>query len=340
MKPIVQLLRSKIIPWTMPSNFPQRRIVVGRDVMRQSDLPEGVSITTRKLNGERKILRAQRKHGNQRLYVATWPKDNLQETTVPRISCVVQGNADHLHGKYILRCGPGNFLILPPGIPHQQFGPFLQGKNREDGYCVLVHAYAYSHGILFWLTTSRGKEHVNDKADNYLISNLAMVQLMHLLVDEAKENHAEMEMVCKNCLSSLFILIAREIEAGNYVHPGPKENINASSPTASFADQVQEYIDANCHKRLKVDDAAKHMYLSNSQFSRHMRREFAMTFVQLLTQARMKRAKRMLHDTDLTVSAIAASIGFRSTTHLQSLFHAQEGCTPIEYRQQNQPKND
>jgi AraC-like DNA-binding protein len=330
-KQLVQLLRSQIIPWTAPGA--RSGIIVARPMMQKSQLPEGAALTIRELRGERKILKARRKHGNHRLYTATWPKDNLQETTVPRISCIVSGIADHLLGKYSVRCGEGNFLIIPPGEPHQQFGPFLDGQMLKNGHCVLVHAYAYNHGILFWLTTSNRNEHVNNMKDNYLIPNMAAVQVLHLLVEEAANNGAGMESICKNYLSALFALIARDIETGDYMHPGPKENIDVSSrPPASFAEEVQKYIEANCHKILKVDDAAMHLYMSNSQFSRRMRQETGMTFLQLLTRVRIERAQQMLRETDLTVIAIANYLSFKSSTHFQALFRTHVECTPIEYR--------
>jgi len=332
-KQLINLLRSQVIPWTAPGA--RSGIIVARPVMHKSQLPEGATLTTRKLSGERKVFKARRKHGNHRLYTATWPNDNLQETTVPRISCIVSGSADHFLGKYSVRCGEGNFLIIPPGEPHQQFGPFLQGQLLKTGHCVLVHAYAYNHGILFWITTSYHSEHVNNMGDNYLIPNMAAAQVLHLLVEEAANNQTGMDAVCKNYLGALFTLIGRDIEAGNYMHPGPKENIDVSSrPTASFTEQVQKYVEANCHKILKVEDAAMHLYMSNSQFSRRMRQEMGITFLQLLTQVRIERAKQMLRETDLTVIAISGYLSFKSSTHFQALFRTHVGYTPIEYRNQ------
>jgi len=337
-KQLVQLLRSQIIPWTAPGA--RSGIIVACPVMHKSQLPEGATLTNRKLRGERKVFKARRKHGNHRLYTATWPKDNLQETTVPRISCVVSGVADHFLGKYSVRCGEGNFLIIPPGEPHQQFGPFLDGQMVKNGHCVLVHAYAYNHGILFWLTTSHHNEHVNNMVDNYLIPNMAAAQVLHLLVEEAANNGAGMESICRNYLSVLFTLIARDVEIGDYMHPGPKENIDVSSrSTASFTEQVQKYVEANCHKVLKVDDAAMYLYMSNSQFSRRMRQEMGITFLQLLTRVRIERARQMLRETDLTVIAISGYLSFKSSTHFQVLFRTHVGCTPIEYRKQTHEKD-
>ena len=329
MKSIVQLLRSKIIPWTS-SNSASRRLIVARSVMHAADLPDGVTLATRDLNGERKVFKARRKHGNQRLYTAFWPKDNLQETTVPRISCVVSGTASHLHGKYVVRCGEGNFLLIPPGTPHQQWGPFLD-KNDADGNCILVHAYAYRHGILFWRTTSRGKEHNNAAEDNFLITNTALAQLLTQAVEEAAANQTDAELICMSCLTAFFAMVAREIEIGNCAPLNPQELPSVKTAPASFTEEVQEYIEANCHRMIKTADVARHVYMSNSHFFREMQRN-GINFTELLTSSRMERACRLLRDSDLTVREVANKVSYKSSTYFQNLFRARMECTPLEYR--------
>lgn len=266
MKQVVQLLRSKILPWTT-SRFAER-LIVARPVMREADLPEGVTLSRRRLSGRRTVVKQQRIHGNQRLFTTVWPDDNLQEITVPKISCVVSGAADYLMSKYSVSCGEGTFQIIPPEMPHQRFGPYLQGSHLHNGYCMQAHAYAHSQGVLFWLTSSRNDQHINDEADNYLLSNRTLAQLLKLAVEEAVANQADSELICNNYLSAFFALAAREIENENYVDFGSKEDAHRNvRPTASFTEQVHEYIEANCHTMLKVEDVAKHMFMSNSHFS-------------------------------------------------------------------------
>lgn len=336
MRPIVHLLRSKIIPWIKP-DFMQKRIVIARSPMDVKNLPAGVSVSPREIVGERKVFKARRKHGNLRLYTAFWPKDNLQETTVPRISCVVHGSATHFHGKYRIRCNEGTFLIIPPGTPHQQFGPFLEEPNQEKGYCVLVHAYAYRHGVLFWLTTSRGYEHINDYTDNFLFSNTALAQLLTQAVEEAVASQVDANLITHSCLTAFFAIVAREIEADNYVAFHPQENPSSGIRLRSeggFAEEVREYIEANCHRMLKVEEVARYLYMSNSHFFRQMQRN-NLNFTELLTHYRIEQACRLLRDTDLTSTDIAGKVSYKSSTYFQNLFRSRTGCTPLEYRRRS-----
>lgn len=315
---------------------------MARTAMRSADLPDGVTMTRRKIKGKRVVIKNKRTYGNQRLYVAEWPEANLQELAVPKIACIVSGVADYLVGDACVSCGPGTFILMPPFIPHQCHAPNLQGERLRNGSCGLLHALAHKHGVLFWYSRSINERFINEFSDNYLIPNIAAMQTLHLLMDEATVGKAHSEFVIGGFIAAFFAIIAREIGTSNYMHPGPKENLSAPSQLADnrkFSEHVREYVEMNCHRPLRLETVAAHMYMSRAQFSRRMKQETSITFVELLTQIRIKQASEMLRETNLTSTAIATSLSFRSSTHFQSLFRSRVGCTPIEYRRKNARKN-
>jgi len=336
-KQLVRLLQSQIIPWTAPGA--RGGIFVAREKARSLNLPESVTISRRKISGQRVVIKNQRRYGNLRYFVADWPEDNLQELAVPKLVCVVSGITDYLLGNYCAHCNPGTFFLVPPLVPHQRNAPNLQGERRRNGSCDLLHAIAYKHGVQFWYSRSINEGYINDPTDNYLIPNLNAAQILHALADEAAAKKPHFESVAAGFIAAFFAIMAREIEAGNYVHPGPKENVSVPEQTASFAEQVLEYLETHCNQRLRLDSMAAHMYMSRSQFARRMQQEMGITFVELLTRVRIERACKMLSETDFTVIAIAGSLGFQSSTHFQSLFRSRMGCTPTEYRRENTPTN-
>ena len=172
---------------------------------------------------------------------------------------------------------------------------------------------------------------MNDRASNYLIPNVAAVQIFNLVMDEAVADGEQSEAVCKSLLFAFFTMLARDIAAERCMSVIPQEHAQAFT-NGDFAHQVQNYIKANLHKRLKVEDAAGHMYMSGSHFSRMIRRETGVSFVELLTRCRMERAQELLKETDWTVNFIAGYIGLKSTAYFHDLFQHRVGCAPIEYR--------
>jgi AraC-like DNA-binding protein len=333
---LVQLLRTQVIPWAQTGQ--QRHFIVARPVMDQAELPEDASLTPHEIAGKRQVIKDKRKHGNQRNFVAEWPQSNLHEIALPKLACSVHGITDYFIGEHCLHCGPGHFILMPPHVPHQQRGPFLDEERQQNGEsCVLLHAYAYQHGVLFWYSRSEGDRHINESVDNYLIPSTTASLILGQLMEEALAERGHFYLVGSGLLLAFFAVVVRELEAGNYMHPGPAERINALSQNASgFAGQVQEYIEANCHRMLRVEHVATHMYMSTSQFSRRIRRETGTTFVELLTAVRIERACKLLRETDTTVAHIASFLSFRSVTYFQNLFRQRMGCTPVQYRRDAQ----
>lgn len=333
MNSVLQLLNSKAIPWTKSTE--ERRLVIARPVMESTCLPMGARLSARPLKGKRIVVKNQRKHANQRLHVASWPQSNQHEIALPKLACIMSGSADYLLGNYCLHADEGSFILVPPGSPHHCRGPFLDESRLRDGECLVLFAYAYSQGILVWFSRSAHASHIHRMEDYHLISSLPAVQILNLLTEESTANESPDQSIYNSYLFIFFTLLRRELEAGRYVHPGPIEKLEMATADKSFAGQVQEYIEANLHKPLRVADAAAHMYMSVSQFSRRMRQESDCTFVELLIRCRIERAQRLLVETDWTVSAITSYVSFRSTGYFHDLFHQHVGCTPIEYRLKN-----
>lgn len=338
MKPILQILGSSIRPWLADNS--KNRLIVARPSMTESALPEGVTLSPYDMKGTRTISKGQRKHANQRIVIAEWPEANQHEIALPKLACIVRGQARYPMGENILHCGAGNFILIPPRMPHQRTGPYVE---HPDCSCTILFAYAYSHGINCWFSQSQGQRHLNDPANHHLIPNSTAVQIFNLMMEEAVSGKDAYETVCNGLLSAFFAIITREIRDGHYTHPGPRaEHETTLNLNTNFSGQIQEYLELNCHKPLRLEDVAAHFYMSSSQFTRRMRQETGDTFGKLLTDARIERARHLLVETDWTFNAIASHLSFRSPSYFLSLFHRRVGCTPLEYRRKyiTSDKND
>ena len=331
---MVRVINSKVIPWT--AQVTKNHFIVARPVMRQNGMPDGVILSSCSVKGKRQIRRDGRKHANQRLHIADWPEANLHEIAPPKLACIVSGTADYLLEKYSVECREGNFILIPSGARHQCNGPFLKGNHLHNRSCHLLHAYAYSHGVFVWLSASHNGEHTSSMEENYLIPSASAVSILNLVMEEATEAKPGFEVTCNGLLAAFFAIVKREIQEGHYSRSKPK--VSGAAPSisnGSFGDQIKEYLSANCYKPLKLADAAAHFYMSTAQFTRRVRNETDFTFVELLTDARIERAKELLRETDWTFAAIAGLCSFKSPSYFLQLFHQQVGCTPMEYRHRN-----
>jgi hypothetical protein len=109
--PSNKIFRDKLIPWA--ENNLEQRLVVARPVMKQSLMPEGAQLVSRKISGKRVLIRNRRTY-NHRLYHAQWPEAGLHEFEVPKLVCVLNGTTDYIAGEYVITCHEGQFILLPP----------------------------------------------------------------------------------------------------------------------------------------------------------------------------------------------------------------------------------
>lgn len=93
------------------------------------------------------------------------------------------------------------------------------------------------------------------------------------------------------------------------------------------------YVEDHLHEDLSLLDLAREMQCSEDTVLRRFRQEMGTSFVRYLTQRRIRRAKRMLLTTDLSVKAIAGATGFRSPSYFCSVFRTSSGKTPATYRE-------
>lgn len=69
--------------------------------------------------------------------------------------------------------------------------------------------------------------------------------------------------------------------------------------------------------------------------SKLIKLETGCTFKELLQQKRLRRAARLIRETDLPVSSIITAVGYDNTSFFYRVFRSEYGLTPKEYRAKN-----
>jgi transcriptional regulator GlxA family with amidase domain len=84
--------------------------------------------------------------------------------------------------------------------------------------------------------------------------------------------------------------------------------------------------------RMTLTSAAEFAGLQQCYFSRRFRRVMGITFHKWNAQIRVAEAKRLLKILDLSITAVAASVGYPDMTTFERVFRRIEGVNPREYR--------
>jgi AraC family transcriptional regulator len=97
--------------------------------------------------------------------------------------------------------------------------------------------------------------------------------------------------------------------------------------------QTIEYIHDNLTEGFSLQAIANYIGMSQYHFARMFKQSTGMTPHQYLIESRLEEAKKLLANTDLTISEIAYRTGFASQSHLTSQFRKHLSTTPKAYRQ-------
>ena len=97
---------------------------------------------------------------------------------------------------------------------------------------------------------------------------------------------------------------------------------------------IMKYVQ-NHYYDVTLEDLAESFNLSKPYLSRYIRQKSGMTFQEAVKKARLKRARKMLKESNQTVESIAETVGYETVEHFNRLFKKTYNMTPGQYRSQN-----
>jgi transcriptional regulator GlxA family with amidase domain len=103
--------------------------------------------------------------------------------------------------------------------------------------------------------------------------------------------------------------------------------------------QAAELMEANIEDPLPLNTVADKVGVSRRQIERLFKRHLGMVPSKFYLEARLRRARALLLQTDLSIMEIAVACGFESPPHFSRCFRSQFGCTPSAERQRRDPRS-
>ena len=102
---------------------------------------------------------------------------------------------------------------------------------------------------------------------------------------------------------------------------------------AGLLNKVKEYMHSNYNKdSISLQDAAEHVNVSPSHLSKVFSQETGQTFIEYLTQIRIRKAMELLKTTSAKSYEIADQVGYNDAHYFSSLFKRVTGMTTTEFR--------
>ncbi len=96
--------------------------------------------------------------------------------------------------------------------------------------------------------------------------------------------------------------------------------------------RVEQYIRANYQKKITVAELSGLLSMSESNFHALFKKNFGMAPIAYINRYRLSVATLLLHDSDLSMQAIAERVGFYDQFYFSRSFKRAFGVSPSEYR--------
>ena len=104
----------------------------------------------------------------------------------------------------------------------------------------------------------------------------------------------------------------------------------------STAELTRLYVYENFREKITMPDICKALGRTKSAICPAFKEKYGITVMDYLTELRMDEAKKMLSETDMTVSEISEEVGFSDTSYFSKVFCKAVGKSPSSYRRNSQ----
>ena len=104
----------------------------------------------------------------------------------------------------------------------------------------------------------------------------------------------------------------------------------------STAELTRLYVYENFREKITMQDICTALGRTKSAICPAFKEKYGITVMDYLTELRMDEAKKMLSETDMTVSEISEEVGFSDTSYFSKVFCKAVGKSPSSYRRNSQ----
>ena len=213
----------------------------------------------------------------------------------------------------------------------------MNTKRKADGASAAVeHAHLF-HPILLTghYRSIYETKYLNPVLKNQSIEVIIMkedtesgkefLELLHRLTNLVKTENFEFQV--RNLLSQAWLVLMREIELQR------QKNSFPVSRTHERTKDILSFIHKHYQENITVANISEHANISLKECIRSFKNTFHQTPMDYLIHYRIEQAKRLLKETDESITNIAFMTGFHNSAYFGKMFKKLAGMTPKEYRQ-------
>lgn len=215
----------------------------------------------------------------------------------------------------------GDLLVINPTVEHTEISinakPLeyivlgvenlhLSLQNHQDDRFCIVHFQNHMEDLLFYLRT---------------------------IQQEMEKKPVGYEMVCQDFLDILVIQLMRQTKFSATLVP-----VNQRS--SHICALVRRYIDNHYKEEVTLEHLAQIAHVSKYYVVHIFSKEYGISPISYLAMRRIEESRQLLTTTDFSLSYIAHTLGFSSSSYFSQAFRKLEGISPMEYRRTHKQQKE
>ena len=232
-----------------------------------------------------------------------------------------------IDGKYYI-LEVGDAIMVPPSVPHCMETSDIYNCTvfgmRKEWIVQKSHEFeAYDHENYL-------SHIVNNNTHSFFINTLTSD--FHGIMQKLVEIHRSVyrNASLDNNLNFEYLFSLALVALTNAKIRTPKEIGNETELDGKVT-SIIEYIVENYNKT-SIEDVAEHFGYSKTQIHRLVKASTGITVSKHITNEKMKRAKILLLNSNLSITTIAEELGFENPDCFAKMFKRLRGITPYQYR--------
>lgn len=252
--------------------------------------------------------------------------------------------ADHFHPfyeMYYLVSGKRTYFIKDASYAIQQGDLVFIGKNEVHK---TMQAGGPSHERIVVHFDDRFIHAVSERHAKLLLSpfhqsshvlrlppelQAAVHSHMSRLLTEMRETPWASDLYARHAIVDVLLLAAR------YVQQHAPVNLSQATPMHRKISDIVRYLNGHYAEPVQLSDLSEMFYISPSHLSRTFKEVTGFSFVDYVNLNRIREAQRLLRETDMPITEIAANVGFDNFSHFGKTFKKITRTSARAYRKEN-----
>lgn len=210
-----------------------------------------------------------------------------------------------------LKVKSNSFFLLPPDVLVQ-----YQADEKNPWQYAWIHFHGFkSTEIVKSIGMTRKEPVYVPIEENSQLKDAVINLIMY------KENEYA-------CIGYMYILFDKMNRWTRHVEKKAGTNLR----TMNYMREAIQYINTKYCESIMVQQIADHCGVDRAYLSKIFKYATGNTLQEYLIQFRIKRAKQLLKDTDLSVKYVSYSVGYNDPFTFSKVFKKQEGVSPSVWR--------